>query len=118
MAENKNRRIIPYRGGVFFDLVTRLKLIVRLLADRRVSPFIKIIPIGSMFYFIFPDLAPGPIDDAAIIWLGAYVFVELCPPDVVEEHMAALNRQSPGQWKDVYSQNVADEVIEAEFKEE
>ena len=30
------------------------------------------------------------VDDAAILWLGSYLFTELCPPEVVEEHMKAL----------------------------
>jgi uncharacterized membrane protein YkvA (DUF1232 family) len=32
----------------------------------------------------------GVLDDAAILWLGSYVFTELCPPEVVEEHKKAL----------------------------
>ena len=30
------------------------------------------------------------VDDAAILWLGSYIFTEICPPEVVEEHMKAL----------------------------
>jgi hypothetical protein len=30
------------------------------------------------------------LDDAAILWLGSYVFTELCPPAVVAEHMKEL----------------------------
>lgn len=30
------------------------------------------------------------VDDAALIWLGSYIFTELCPPEVVTEHMKAL----------------------------
>jgi len=30
------------------------------------------------------------LDDAAIVWFGTNLFVELCPPDVVQEHKAAL----------------------------
>jgi hypothetical protein len=30
------------------------------------------------------------LDDAAILWLGSYLFVELCPQDVVQEHVKAL----------------------------
>jgi hypothetical protein len=117
MPENKQDKIAPYRGGVFSDLANRIKLILRLMADDRVSPFIKIIPIGSLIYLLFPDIAPGPVDDAAIIWLGTYLFVELCPPDVVEEHLAAIRRTIPGQWQQ--SQFTSEEeIVEGEFRDE
>lgn len=120
MVEKNSRTIAPYRGGVFFDLMKRLKLILRLIRDRRVSFLYKMLPIGSFIYLIvYPDLAPGPIDDAAIIWLGMYAFVELCPPEVVEEHMATLNRQDSKRDESMYpsSSTQKDEVIDAEFRE-
>ena len=84
--------MLPPGGGVVQDLMIRLKLIVRLMTDRRVNPLLKLLPIGSLAYFIVPDLAVGPIDDAAIIGLAAYLFVELCPPDVVQEHLEEIVR--------------------------
>jgi hypothetical protein len=122
MPERKNRTIAPYedKGGVFKDIVNRIKLIMRLMGDSRVSPFLKLIPLGSLFYFIFPDIAPGPIDDAAIIWLGSYLFVELCPPDVVEEHLAELSRTVSGHWRDPLGEasvEIDEEVIDAEYRE-
>lgn len=91
----------PEGGGFFQDLSTRAKLILRLLGDRRVNVFLKLLPIGSVIYLLMPDLAPGPIDDAAVIWLGAYLFVELCPPDVVQEHMRALTSVIDGEWREM-----------------
>jgi hypothetical protein len=120
MVEKNNQTIAPYRGGVFFDLMNRLRLILRLIRDRRVNFIIKLLPIGSFIYLVvYPDLAPGPIDDAAIIWLGLYAFVELCPPEVVDEHMAALSRKSANQEGSIYTANTAvdDDVIDAEFRE-
>ena len=114
MSEEKERKIIPGQGGVFNNLAMRIKLVFRLIADPRISPLLKLLPIGSVLYFIIPDLAPGPIDDVAVIWLGSYLFVELCPPDIVQEHMSALKQVVPGEWSDP----VADEdVIEGEFRE-
>lgn len=119
MPEQKERKIIPSQGGIFSDLAVRLKLIVRLLADRRVSPLLKLLPIGSLVYLIFPDLGPGPVDDVAVIWLGAYLFVELCPPDIVEEHMQALTQTVPGTWSEPEPKQAAstEDVVEAEFWE-
>jgi hypothetical protein len=115
MPDKDERKIIPSQGGIFSDLVVRIKLVLRLLADSRVSPFLKLIPVGSLVYFIFPDLIPGPIEDAAVIWLGAYLFVELCPPEVVEEHIQELTQSIPGELRDV--KNNQGDVIDAEFWE-
>lgn len=92
MSEKKPRTIAPYSGGVFQGLANRIKLILRLMGDSRVSPLLKVIPIASLVYLVFPDFVPGPIDDAAIIWLSTYLFVELCPPDVVQEHLNAIEK--------------------------
>jgi hypothetical protein len=86
-------------GGVFRELSLRVRLIARLIGDRRVNPLIKLLPIVALLYLIIPDLAPGPLDDAAVIWLGASLFVELCPAAVVQEHMDALNPVVEGEWR-------------------
>jgi len=121
MPEEKNRSLTRFKGGVFQDLTNRIKLIVRLISDPRVSPLLKLIPVGALIYLIFPDLAPGPIDDAAVIWLGSYLFVELCPPDVVAEHMTLIQATIPGQVRDAPPSAPIDkdvEIIEGEFREE
>ncbi|HLF74049.1 MAG TPA: DUF1232 domain-containing protein [Anaerolineales bacterium] len=99
MADKQSRKlVVPQQRGGLRDFVTRLKLIVRLMGDRRVSAFLKLVPLASLAYLISPfDLAPGvalPIigvlDDAAVLWIGSTLFVELCPPGVVNEHMKQL----------------------------
>jgi len=91
MSDKTNRKImLPQSGGFFTELTLRIKLILKLLGDKRVNILLKILPIGSLVYLVMPDIAPGPIDDAALIWLATYLFVELCPPDVVQEHLEAL----------------------------
>jgi len=116
MSEQKGRKIIPSGGGFFNNLTQQVKLILRLMGDSRVSPFLKLLPIGSVAYFLIPDLVLGPLDDMAVLWLGAYLFVELCPPDIVEEHRAALRRvRVPGEWHD--SDQEQEEVIDGEFWE-
>ena len=117
MPDTKKSPITTFKGGFFSDLANRIKLVLRLMGDRRVSPLLKAIPVGSLVYLLFPDIAPGPIDDAAIIWLGLYLFVELCPIEVVEEHMRTIAGTLPGQWHE--PQNTSeDEIIDAEFKDE
>ena len=93
----------------------RLKLILRLMGDRRVSFFLKLLPVAALAYLVSPvDLAPGialpvigALDDAAIVGLGAYLFVELCPPNVVQEHMKSLT-------SNLDSEPAADEIVDAE----
>jgi hypothetical protein len=102
VTNEPSRSLIPSKGdGVFHDLLKRVKLIVRLMGDRRVSPLLKLLPIGTLVYFVVPDIAPGPLDDAAIIWLGTYLFVELCPPDVVREHMNTLTSVVDAEWREL-----------------
>ena len=117
MSEKKDRNIIDARGGFLNDLVTRIKLIMRLMADPRVHPLYKLLPIGSLVYLVIPDLIPTPIDDVAIIWLGSYLFVELCPPDVVKEHLDAINQVVPGQWRDNEAEAESGQVIDADYWE-
>ena len=97
MADKKTRRIVvPASRGMTRDFVDRLKLILRLMGDPRVSPWVKLIPIGAIGYLISPiDLIMGipgvaALDDAAILWIGSNLFIELCPPAVVQEHMQEL----------------------------
>lgn len=116
MSDKDNRTITPRQGGVFNDLLLRIKLIVRLITDPRVHPLLKVVPIVSFVYLLIPDLAPGPIDDVAILWVGFYLFVELCPPHVVEEHMRDLKLTIPGEWRD--PEEGDEEIVEGEFKEE
>ena len=97
--KNSRKIIVPPQGNMLRGFVNRLKLIAKLMGDRRVSVFLKLLPLASVAYFISPvDLAPavvlpviGVLDDAAILWFGSTLFVELCPPNVVEEHMKELN---------------------------
>jgi len=97
MADKKpGKLMVPPQGGMLRDFVTRLKLITRLMTDRRVNFFLKFLPLASVAYLIWPlDAVPipmiGMLDDAAILWIGSTLFVELCPPNVVKEHTAELS---------------------------
>jgi hypothetical protein len=102
MGEQPRRDIVRNEGGGFFkDLTLRIKLILRLMGDRRVNPLLKILPLGAVVYLFVPDLVIGPLDDAAVIWLGSYLFVELCPPAVVSEHMRALTSVVDAEWREL-----------------
>jgi uncharacterized membrane protein YkvA (DUF1232 family) len=115
MVENKNRSIVPSRGdpNFFQNLAIQLKLILRLMTDKRVSPLLKVLPVGALIYLVWPaDLWPiMPVDDAFVVGLGTFFFFEMCPQDVVEEHRQALRKEIMGPGAD------DDEIIEGEYEE-
>jgi len=112
LADKKTKKLMIPQGGMLRDFILRLKLIGRLMGDSRISFFLKLLPVASIAYLISPvDLAPGVIfpvigvlDDAAVLWIGSTLFVELCPPVVVKEHMDELQSNL----------DEADDVIDAE----
>jgi uncharacterized membrane protein YkvA (DUF1232 family) len=117
MANKKSDKLsVRPSGGMLRDLVLRIKLIVRLMGDRRVNPLLKLLPIASLAYLVFPfdliALVPGvsALDDVAVVSMGAYMFIEFCPPDVVEEHMRKLT-------SNMDSVEGLDDVVDAEAVE-
>ncbi len=114
---DKRDIMIPPQGGIIRDFVLRVKLIVRLIGDKRVNPWLKIIPVAGLVYLISPlDIIPdimlpviGELDDAAVLWLTNYLFIELCPPEIVQEHVKALNANT--------SRAEDDDIVEAESVE-
>ena len=80
----------------------------------------KLLPIGSLVYLVIPDIVPGPIDDAALIWLAMYLFVELCPPDVVQEHLDELlaTRTVMDNFQETSQADEHGEVIDGELVKE
>ena len=98
------------------EFVKQAKLVGRLIGDRRVNGLLKLIPIASIVYLVSPiDLIPGAVvplmgalDDAAVVWIGTTLFIELCPPDVVQEHRQALNMDASSD---------SGEIIDAETRD-
>ena len=98
MDKKPSTNLIPTQGGFLQDITLRTKLVFRLMSDSRVSLLLKAVPVAALAYLISPlDFIPaavapivGTLDDAAIVWLGIYMFLEMCPPDVVREHVKNL----------------------------
>lgn len=121
MNDNSSRNLmIPPQNNMLKEIILRLKLVLRLLADKRVNFFVKLIPIGALAYLISPvDLAPGvalpvigALDDAAVIWLGTTLFMELCPPEVIREHARTLTSHL-----DILEHENGEEVIDSDVVE-
>jgi hypothetical protein len=107
----------PYGGNIFQIFGNRIRLIFHLMADPRVAWWLKLLPIGSIAYAIWPVDIPGPIDDAALLAFASYMFVELCPPDVVEEHEKRLRIASGGQPTVAQQPPSEENVVDTEFHE-
>jgi len=92
VEDNNKPEILVERDqrGAPSGLGTQFKLLLRLMRDPRVSPLLKVLPIGAVVYLFSPDLLPMILDDAVVLGVGFYAFLELCPPEVVAEHRAAL----------------------------
>ena len=72
----------PPQGNLIQQTLLQLRLIWRLIRDPRVLWPLKLIPVGGVFYLLFPfdlvlDLAPilGQLDDAGIILGSMWLFV-------------------------------------------
>jgi uncharacterized membrane protein YkvA (DUF1232 family) len=86
----------------FFQLLAHLpsfvKLFSRLLRDLRVSAGAKLVVAAILLYLILPtDLLPdfligvGQLDDVTVIIGGLKLFLKLCPPEVVQEHLRIIS---------------------------
>ncbi len=86
----------------FFQLLAHLpsfyKLFSGLIKDPRVSAGSKLVVAGILTYVILPtDLLPdfligiGQLDDLVVILAGLKLFLRLCPPEVVQEHLQAIS---------------------------
>jgi uncharacterized membrane protein YkvA (DUF1232 family) len=90
------------QGNILRRGILRARLIWRLWRDRRVFWLWKLIPIGGIFYVVFPldfipDLIPvaGQMDDLGIFLGSLWLFQELCPAEVVAEHWNNLTGTVP-----------------------
>ena len=87
--------------GALVSVLRTLRLVWRLLADPRVPLFPKLILLVAAIYVISPvDLIPdlilglGQLDDIGVAMLAIGVFIQLCPPALVDEHRRAIAGES------------------------
>jgi len=113
--DNSPKKIVPSSGGFLHELALRIKLILRLMGDRRVNFFVKLLPIFSLLYIINPIDVPGPLDDAAVVGVGMYLFFELCPADVVQEHLNEL--RSVNLDEEIAKAKPDDIIIDGDFRD-
>ncbi|MBP6789664.1 MAG: DUF1232 domain-containing protein [Candidatus Promineofilum sp.] len=84
------------------ELVQQIKLVYYLVRDRDVPIYLKVLPFLGVLYVLFPidiitDFVPvlGQIDDLMILTIGAKVFIEMAPAQVVAKYMAQMRGEGP-----------------------
>jgi uncharacterized membrane protein YkvA (DUF1232 family) len=80
------------------------RLYWRLFRDRRVPLLPKALLVLTALYLlspldIVPDFVPviGALDDLVVGLGGLWLFVQLCPPPVVREHVVRIAAESAGR---------------------
>jgi len=125
---NRDQRPVPVKpedpGALlvwFQDVIRQARLAWLLLWDRRVPWWTKLIPPFVLAYVLSPvDLIPdvmvglGQLDDIAVLLLGAKLFIELAPPDIVREHLLALGARIK-EWRVVDGEGQPPTVLEGEY---
>ncbi len=97
--------------GFISDIILKIRLTINLLKDKRVSPWIKLIPALCLVYLIVPlDFLFGPVDDAVVLYMGMDWFISACPADLVQEHTEQIKAKS--------EKKEPDQIVDAEFKDE
>src|SRR5262249_31348204 len=78
------------------------RLFSRLVKDPRIGLAPKLVLAGSLFYLVLPiDFVPdflpvvGQMDDLAILYFGSKLFLQLCPKEIVHEHLRAIGKAIP-----------------------
>lgn len=118
--ENRNRKQEGQMEAKEATLTTRIKdegfwremwrqarLVWHLLRSPDVPLYLKLLPAVAVIYILVPtDLIPdvfpvvGQLDDLTALLVGAKVFIELAPQDVVARYIQAMRQQSTPNKKE------------------
>ena len=92
-------------AGILASIIKNTRLVWRLLRDRDVPAWLKIIPPATLLYLLFPiDFIPDPalglgqLDDIGVILLGLKLFIELSPQEIVRRHLREMS-SVPGSYR-------------------
>lgn len=76
-----------------------VRLFYRLITDARVPGLAKMVPVMGLLVLLTPpalelDMIPfvGELDWILVGYIALKVFIWLCPPDVVREHVSQIAR--------------------------
>lgn len=99
---NEDMVLAPHddKQGFLGGLWQQLRLVQKLFLDPEVPIYLKALPIAAVVYLLFPfdfipDVIPGlgQLDDITILILGAKMFIEMAPQQVVARHLQSMRTQ-------------------------
>lgn len=101
--------------GFLREVWQQIRLVFYLIRDGDVPIYLKIVPFVGILYTLFPldlvaDFVPvlGQLDDLTILLIGAKVFIEMAPPQVVSRYMAQMRGEAAGMVVEGTASDVAD----------
>lgn len=113
--ENDETTLTERDAGFWRDVWNQARLVWLLLKDPEVPIYLKLLPLAAVAYVIFPlDLVPdlmpllGQVDDISALLLGAKLFIEMSPQEVVARHLDALQAGTTAANID---KKVADSIV-------
>jgi len=129
VAEKKSKSITDRLKDTGFlgELWRQLRLVYYLMRDRDVPIYMKALPLAGLLYVLFPldiitDLIPvlGQFDDLMIMTIGAKIFIEMAPADVVAKYSALMKGDALPTIVDGTASDVEKQVklIEGEMLDE
>lgn len=88
----------PVSMRLLLQLPRQVRLCWRLLGERRVAPWSKMVLVAAILYValpfdLIPDVlvGPGQLDDLGLLVAAGWWFVRQCPDDVVAEHLREID---------------------------
>ncbi len=100
VSENTSLTHNEEQLSFFSEIWQKIRLVYRLMLDPEVPIYLKLLPfIGIIYqlipYEFLPDLIPGlgQLDDLTILIIGAKMFIDMSPHQVVERHLRSLRTQ-------------------------
>ena len=111
MSENKDPysklKKQLYLARIIFHVPNFIKLSLRLLKDRRVPLYLKLLVYGAIAYVLSPyDLLPdflvpflGFFEDIIIGILSLIGLVKGSPPEIVEGHVKAIDTENKQRYR-------------------
>lgn len=84
-------------SGFFGELWQKARLVYKLFLDPEVPIYLKVLPVAAIVYLLLPfdflpDVIPGigQLDDITILIVGAKMFIDMAPHEVVERHLQGM----------------------------
>lgn len=106
--------------GFWKEIWEQVRLVWVLLKDKDVPVYMKLLPLAAIAYVIMPfdlisDFIPGlgQLDDLTAVFLGAKMFIEMAPQDIVNRHIRAMRMNFDSANPDLNEVDHSDKEIDA-----